>query len=104
MNYTIELLKHPENMVTFFPQGHFESVYQQPLHFKKGITELLKNLENEIHVIFVANLPEYFESPKPKLFIYYKEYIYPGRNHDMIEKDYNDFYYESIKKNINSIT
>jgi len=45
MNYAIELLKHPENMVIFFPQGQFESVYQQPLHFKKGIAELLKRIE-----------------------------------------------------------
>jgi 1-acyl-sn-glycerol-3-phosphate acyltransferase len=103
MNYAIELLKHPKNMVTFFPQGHFESVYQQPLHFKKGIVKLLKSLKNEIHVIFVANLIEYFESSKPKLFTYYKEYFYSEISHYVIEKDYNNFYNDSIKNNLNHI-
>jgi 1-acyl-sn-glycerol-3-phosphate acyltransferase len=103
MSYAAKLLKKSENMVTFFPQGHFESVYQYPLHLKGGLKWLLKNLKNEIQVIFVANLAEYFEYPKPQLFIYYKEYIFSEINNCIIEKDYNNFYIESINKNINRI-
>ncbi|MDD4108623.1 MAG: lysophospholipid acyltransferase family protein [Prolixibacteraceae bacterium] len=102
MCYAAEILQNPENLLTFFPQGQFESSYQQPLHFKKGISWLLNNLRNEVRVIFAANLTEYFESPKPHLFIYFMEYNYRelGTDSTQIEKYYNDFYKKSFKQNL----
>jgi 1-acyl-sn-glycerol-3-phosphate acyltransferase len=98
MLYTIGLLQNPENMVAFFPQGQFESSHQEHLHFKKGLTWILKNLKTEIQIIFVANLTEYFEYHKPRLFICFKEYFYIEQEDRDIEQDYNNFYKKCIKK------
>ncbi|MDD4755336.1 MAG: lysophospholipid acyltransferase family protein [Prolixibacteraceae bacterium] len=95
LRYTTELLKKPENMITFFPQGRFESVYTQPLNFRKGIEWVLKHLNNDIQVIFTANLVEYFSSAKPELYIYFKEYAYQNKDITALQQDYNHFYKES---------
>jgi len=101
LKYTTELLKRPENMVTIFPQGRFESVYQQLLHFESGISWILKHLNNNIQVIFTANLIEYFEYAKPELYIYYRNYSYQNKEISDIQNDYNNFYKESCLNNIN---
>jgi len=102
MRYAIEILKNRDNLLAFFPQGQFESIYQQPIHFKRGLSWLLTNLENEIQVVFAANLTEYFDSAKPYLFIYLQNYDYKKYGSDImqIEKKYNEFYKNSFQKNI----
>lgn len=95
LNYTLKLLEKSENLVTVFPQGKFESVYRQTLHFERGIEWLLKHLTNEIQVIFTANLIRYSDFPKPELYIYFKEYQYYNKVITDIQNDYNDFYRES---------
>ncbi len=97
--YSVELLKNPENMVGLFPQGKFESSYQHPLHFEKGLCWILKKVQNEIQVVFVANQVEYFDSVKPNLFCYYKDYDPSGKSPSDIEKDYNRFFESCYKKN-----
>jgi hypothetical protein len=99
LKYGIELLQNPNHLLTFFPQGKFESAHQSPLHFEKGLEWLLKNLQNEVHMVFVANQTEYFESAKPKLFMHFKTYDYNGKNLQKIERDYNAFYLSSSLKN-----
>lgn len=101
LNYTVELLQKPQNMVALFPQGQFESVYTQPLKFQRGISWILKNLKNDVQLLFVANLTEYFESVRPRLFIYFKEYDYKNKTQTDIENDYNKFYRESYLDKLN---
>jgi len=100
LNYAAELLQNPENLVTYFPQGRFESIHQEKLHFEKGVEWLLKNLKNEVQVIFAANQADYFESAKPRLFMHFESYDYRGKNLQEIENDYNTFYHTSARKNI----
>jgi len=100
LTYAAELLQNPDNLVTYFPQGQFESINQEKLHFEKGVEWLLKNLKNEVQVIFVANQMDYFESAKPTLFIHFKTYDYRGKNLQEIEDDFNAFYRSSSLKNI----
>lgn len=100
LTYVAELLKTPNNLVTYFPQGKFESVNQEKLHFEKGVEWLLKNLKNEVQVIFVANQIDYFESAKPYLFMHFETYDYRGKNLREIENDFNVFYRISSLKNI----
>jgi hypothetical protein len=88
-------------MVALFPQGQFESVYTQPLKFQRGISWILKNLKNDVQLLFVANLTEYFESVRPRLFIYFKEYDYKNKTQTDIENDYNKFYRESYLDKLN---
>jgi len=100
LTYAAELLKNTDNLVTYFPQGQFESINQEKLHFEKGVEWLLKNLKNEVQVIFVANQTDYFDSAKPHLFMHFKPYGYRGKDLQKIEKDYNAFYRSSSLKNI----
>ncbi|MDD2381423.1 MAG: lysophospholipid acyltransferase family protein [Mariniphaga sp.] len=100
LQYCIDLLQNPGNLVTFFPQGRFESVYIQPLHFEKGMEWLLKNLKNDVQMIFAANQVDYFESVKPYLFMHFQEYNYSGKAIHTIEKDYNLFYQSCALRNI----
>jgi hypothetical protein len=100
LNYAAELLQNQNNLVTYFPQGQFESINQKKLHFEKGVEWLLKNLKNEVQVIFVASQVDYFESDKPHLFMHFETYDFQGKNLPEIEDDYNTFYRKSALKNI----
>jgi len=100
LTYASELLQNSDNLVTYFPQGQFESINQGKLHFEKGVEWLLKNLKNEVQVIFVANQVDYFERAKPHLFMHFETYDYRGKNLQEIEDDYNAFYHSSALKNI----
>jgi 1-acyl-sn-glycerol-3-phosphate acyltransferase len=100
LNYASALLQNSDNLVTYFPQGQFESINQKKLHFEKGVEWLLKNLKNKVQVVFVANQIDYFESAKPHLFIHFETYDYRGKNLQEIEDDYNAFYHSSALKNI----
>lgn len=101
LKYTLELLTDSGNLVALFPQGKFESKYQYPLHFEKGLDWILKKLGSEVQFIFMANQVEYFDSVKPLLFMHFEEYEYSGKTLDEITKDYNHFYERCFNKNLN---
>ena len=73
LNYTVGLLEYPENMVVIYPQGKFQSVYQHPVTFEKGIEAIVIRIKKEVGVIFYAALVDYFSGRKPALTIYLKE-------------------------------
>lgn len=100
LHYTIELLNDSNNLVALFPQGKFESKYQYPLNFEKGLGWLLKKLPSEVHFIFMANQVEYFNSAKPNLFMHFQEYNYSGKTIEEIETDFNRFYKKCFNKNL----
>lgn len=100
LQYTIELLNNSGNLVALFPQGKFESKYQHPLHFEKGLDWIIKKFPSEVQFIFMANQVEYFDSQKPLLFMHFEEYNYSGKTIDEIEKDYNRFYERCFNKNL----
>lgn len=100
LNFAVSLLQNPQNLLTYFPQGKFESMYQHPFRFERGLEWILKNLKNDVQMVFVANQTEYFESPSPHLFIHYKKYDYQGKSTHEIASDYDAFFTESFKKNI----
>ena len=103
LHYTTELLKDPGNMVALFPQGQFESSYQHPLHFEKGLHWLLKKIPQRVQMIFLANQVEYFDSVKPNLFVYFEQYDFTGKTLNDIETDYNQFYKRCFNNNLNLI-
>ena len=100
LQYTINLLNNQNNLVALFPQGKFESKYQHPLHFEKGLGWILKKLPGKVQFIFMANQVEYFDSGKPLLFMHFKEYDYNGKTIEKIQEDYNRYYEECFNKNL----
>jgi len=100
IDYTADLLSNTENMVIIFPQGEINSIHNQKISFEKGIERIIKKLKNEITILFVANLTDYFSNPKPTIFQYIKEYKYENFNFLDFENSYQKFYSESVENQI----
>ena len=75
LNYTKELLTDPRNMVVIFPQGEIQSLYHYPVHFEKGISSILGKMQPEnLQVVFLAKLVDYFSHRKPSLTLGLTDY------------------------------
>ena len=100
LRYTAELLSNKNNIVLVFPQGEIQSMHNQKIHFEKGIHYILKNIENQIQTLFIANFVDYYSKPKPTLNIYIKEVSYKNSGIEEIQNYYNSFYNECVEKQI----
>jgi 1-acyl-sn-glycerol-3-phosphate acyltransferase len=78
LTYTIELLSQPGNMVLLFPQGKIESAQKHDISFGKGVLKVIKETEN-VQVLFIVNIVDYYSGPRPELFVYYTEYDKAGQ-------------------------
>jgi 1-acyl-sn-glycerol-3-phosphate acyltransferase len=96
LNYTTDLLHDSKNMVLIFPQGKITSQHEQNIIFENGVDRIVKSRVNQIQILFVVNLIDYFSAPKPSLSIFIKEYIAPENFTDSLELSYQKFYNESI--------
>jgi 1-acyl-sn-glycerol-3-phosphate acyltransferase len=92
LDYTNRLLADSSNLVVIFPQGRIESAFQPVLTFEKGVERILKNVKNEIQVVFVINLVEYFSDKKPSLYSYIHEYKPDQISFQVLMRDFNAFY------------
>lgn len=92
INYSIELLNQPGNMVLMFPQGRIQSLYQNKVVFEKGIERIIHNISPDIQILFVANLIDYLSDSKPNLFIHLKKFVAKDFHQLNIEGEYNKFY------------
>lgn len=98
LNYTTELLKDPKNMVLIFPQGEIQSMHNQNIHFEKGLERILKNKKNDVQIVFLVNLVDYFSNRKPGIYFYMQEYKDVAFDAQSIQNSYNLFYNESVEK------
>jgi 1-acyl-sn-glycerol-3-phosphate acyltransferase len=99
INYTAELLRCQRNMVLLFPQGKIESIYKTSFQFESGIGHVIKKTGCDIHILFMANLIEYFSNRKPGLYIYVSEYKGDSLDTKSIQDAYNLFYSNCIVAN-----
>jgi len=83
-----------------FPQGRITSIYDQSFQFEKGLERILKEVNDKVQIIFLANLIDYFSNQKPSLFIYLKEYDNMNTDIEKIQKEYNMFYSGCVAENI----
>lgn len=67
LNYASDLLNDPRNMVLLFPQGRFQSLHQHPVDFEKGWFRIMQKAPAHCRLVFMANLVDYFDHPKPTL-------------------------------------
>lgn len=99
LNYTMELLKYPQNLVVMYPQGKFKSLYHYPIDFEKGVSLLLEKLNGQVQVVFLAALVDYFSHPKPTLTLGLTEYeLKEGIALNDIETAYNDHLEDMINQ------
>ncbi len=107
LNYTLELLTSPGNLVLLFPQGKIESLYTTDFHFERGVDLVLRRAGDSIQVIFLACLVDYFSKAKPGLYLYIREYTHendtvadPSGADLQTEQAYNRFYEECRAENL----
>ena len=96
--YIRELLQDNSNLVLVFPQGEIRSQHSTELIFEKGIEKIISIIDNEIQIVFIVNLIDYFSHPKPTLYSYMKEFISNDAGISAIEKSYNGFYKECLEE------
>lgn len=96
INYSIELLKQPENLVLMFPQGQIHSLYHNKVTFEKGIERIVHNIAPDTQILFVANLIDYLSDSNPNLFIYLKTFLAKDFHQSNTEGEYNKFYEQVI--------
>jgi 1-acyl-sn-glycerol-3-phosphate acyltransferase len=101
LNYTSELLTDSGNMVLVFPQGEIQSLHNQNLVFEKGLERILKNKQNDIQVVFLVNLVDYFSNRKPGIYFHIQEYTDVRFDMKSIQENYNLFYAQSVEKQKN---
>ena len=95
LNYTKELLTNPQNMVAIYPQGEIQSLYHYPVQFEKGISSILGKLQPQnVQVIFLASLVDYFSHRKPSLTLALADYS--TKQFSSI-KDMEDAYNQHLK-------
>lgn len=99
INYTAELLRDHRNMVLLFPQGKIESVYIHTFQFEPGIGRIIKKVDGQIQILFMANLIDYFSDRKPGLYMYISEYKNDEFDTKSIQDAYNLFYARCISSN-----
>ncbi len=98
INFTADLLKDASNMVVFYPQGVFSSLYQRPVAFEDGISRVLKK-SGQAQLIFYAALIDYYEHRKPTLSFYLKNFDYGDEpNTGMLRDGFNKFLVDSVKR------
>ncbi|RYY36917.1 MAG: glycerol acyltransferase [Sphingobacteriaceae bacterium] len=70
LNYAVELLKDPNNLVLIFPQGKLYSNFVDEVQFEKGIQRVTNKVQNNAQIVFAATFIEYFEHKKPSINVY----------------------------------
>lgn len=92
LDYASGLLELPDNLVLIYPQGKLYSAQDHDFRFKKGIERINLLDEERVKVIFLLQLVDYYQHPKPTLFLYYSEadpIIYKKKNY---EEQYRAFF------------
>jgi hypothetical protein len=67
------ILENHNNLLQFFPQGKFYSIYDMTPAFKKGIEKILID-KSKCQIIFYGIFFEFFENEKPILKVYLEEF------------------------------
>lgn len=94
-NYTAELLANPKNLVLLFPTGKIQSMYKNDFIFEKGVEKILQKVKNEIQIIFMVNLVDYFSNAKPGVFTFFEEF--EGKyTISEIQNEFNSFHQKCI--------
>lgn len=96
LNYCARLLSNPNYLLTLFPQGEIQSIHKATFRFEKGIEWLLSHSQENVQVVFAANLVDYFSNSKPSLYIHYKEFKWQKKTISEIQQAYQTFYEHAL--------
>lgn len=95
LEYCLDIMRTPGNMLLLFPQGRIESIHVTAPGFESGIGYLLDRIGGEYRIVLDINLPDYGAGRKPALNCYLR--ILHGGETDGAEAlraEWNRFYAE----------
>lgn len=102
-NYINNLLKSPNNLVVFYPQGEIQ-IYDFDLHLKEGLSYLLKKINSDVDIYYPFFKIQYFDKKFPDLICK----VYPGvtadtivSNYPLFVEDYKNKFYDFKNNNVN---
>lgn len=93
------ILQNKEHLLLYFPQGRFQSLYDNQLRFKRGADYLIRETPGDFDIILVANVVEYNCRKKPAVKSYCMR-INKSQCQESLEELYGNFYNESIQHHI----
>ncbi|MFB6320179.1 1-acyl-sn-glycerol-3-phosphate acyltransferase [Saccharicrinis sp. FJH54] len=92
LDYCSRLMQNPDNILFFFPEGEIRPQNQETVHFEKGIMRIIDRAPDNLQLMFVVNLTEYFSNKKPTLYSFYKSIEAKSfTNISEMENAYNSF-------------
>lgn len=97
INYAVELLQNPGNVVTIYPSGKIISHHVQNFRFQQGFSRLTSNKKNHTAIAFAVVLVDHFSLARPEIRIYIENYS-GERTAEAIEKAYHSFYQTCVTK------
>jgi len=98
ISYIQSLCKESKNLITIYPQGKYQSIYDQTISFEKGIYRLLNG---DANIYAYVAMIEYGDNSKPSLSIYLKRLETSSTE---LNKEYQRFYNQCINKQKERIT
>lgn len=97
LNYSVDLLSNPNNLLVMYPQGKLHSMHQSDIVFERGIEKILSRCV-EVNLMFYAAFVDYFSNRKPTLTIYIEQVEFDRYNSSDLNSMYCDFYINCRKK------
>lgn len=95
LNYSSELLENKDNLVLMFPQGKLHSIYNNEFKFEKGVERIIEK-SPQSKLIFMATFIEYFDHPKPDLYIYLIEQNVDALLNNDLASAYSSFFNQCL--------
>jgi 1-acyl-sn-glycerol-3-phosphate acyltransferase len=99
LSYTKKLLTQENNMVLLFPQGKIESAQKREISFGKGVLKVIKESDEDVQIIFIFNIVDYYSGPRPELYMYFT--VYKSNSQPNPEEAYRSFYSGVINEHMN---
>jgi hypothetical protein len=94
LDFAVQLLNDPENLVLIFPQGKLYSNFVTDIVFEKGIFKIIKQATN-FQLLFAAIFIENFQHKKPCAAVYLKTANNNFSNIDELQQAYQQHYIAS---------
>ncbi len=98
LDYSNEILADSRNMLFMFPQGEIHSSYDDRFKFGAGAQRIINRCDDELDVVLVANMYDYFSDYKPNLYTYIKSFQAQELKDADLEMTYNSFYADCLSE------
>lgn len=101
IQYAAEILNDSRNLLLLFPQGQLHSIYDRDFEFQSGTSQIIHRCKNEIEILMVANLVDYYAHQRPTLYTYIETYQSDAKDIHSLQAAYSEFYQKSLTHHIN---